>query len=69
MSQTANLNLNCFWVRDPVAGVYFVISAPGSGCRPVPLWLGAFLWPNQMKSVSVRSWMIPAVSWMSSGGY
>ena len=51
-------------------GFFFVISAPGSGVR-VPLWFGAFdfVLRNGSKSGSVRSWMIPGGSWMSSGEY
>ena len=57
-------------MRDPVAGDYSVISAPGSGpcVRALALVL-AFVLRNRMKSGSVRSWMIPGGSWTSSGGY
>ena len=57
-------------MRDSVAGDYSVISPPGSG-RPCVRALGlalAFVLRNRMKSGSVRSWMIPGGSWMSSAG-
>ena len=57
-------------MRDPVAGDYSVISAPGVRRVSVPFGLVlAFVLRNRMKSGSVRSWMIPAGSWTSSGGY
>ena len=57
-------------MRDLVAGLYFVISAPGSGCAPCPCGLVFdFVFRNGLKSGSVRSWMIPGGSWMSSGEY
>ena len=54
-------------VRDPVAGLFIVISAPG-GCRALLVWCLTLL-RNELKSGSVRSWMIPGDSWMSSGEY
>ena len=59
-------------MRDPVAGLFFVISPPGrAGARracPCGLVFD-FVLRNGSKSGSVRSWMIPGGSWMSSGEY
>ena len=54
----------------PSLGLWISISAPG--CRqPVPFGWGwcLTLLRNQSNSGSVRSWMIPGSSWMSSGVY
>ena len=62
-----NLNGSC--VRDPVAGLFIVNSAPVPPC-PCPFGLVLdFVLRNELKSGSVRSWMIPGGSWMSSGEY
>ena len=64
-------NLNGTWVRDPVAwGLEFDSCSGSVRARGHALGLVlAFVLPNRMKSCSVRSWMIPGGSWMSSGGY
>ena len=59
-------------MRDLVAGLYFVISPPGSGgpARPAcPCGLVFDFVAKWIINGSVRSWMIPGGSWMSSGEY
>ena len=64
-------NLNGSFVRDPVAGLWSSISPPATRVPcAVPFRVGVFtLLRNGLKSGSVRSWVIPGGSWMSSGEY
>ena len=63
-------NLSGSWVRDPVAGAYFVISVPASVPvpMPVPLWFGAFLCEIEWKIVLWdRGWSLVVPGWILVG--
>ena len=64
----ANRNGSC--VRDPVAGVYCLISAQGPRVPACPCGLVLdFVLRNQVKSCFARGWSIPGAAWIGIGGW